>query len=270
MERIGTVVGKAVEVLRSTPSNSGGTRANEIVPIADTDQLPPLRSPEVDRLERLVGWTDSVAGMNTACQLSLLCPLSDASRSILHRRIHELERAIAPCRENSRDKLLGAISGMLGAFPMMQRLDRIAALGIAAAYLWTVRERPPWAIAKACELVRSAEANLSRGYCPTEPEFSHLVKECVAPYLDALRRARQLLHAEVLPAPKPKLSREEIEAKLGRKLGTPPASPLDYAAAAEATRERARDREPEESGSPAGFGPLQSRSKCASSAGSRR
>ena len=38
---------------------------------------------------------------------------------------------------------------MLGAFPSMQRLDKSTALSITLGYLWTVRERPHWAIVRA-------------------------------------------------------------------------------------------------------------------------
>jgi hypothetical protein len=107
---------------------------------------------------------------------------------------------------------------MLGGFPNMQRHDRKAALGIAIAYLELAAERPPWAILKACQLVRVGEAGLNPGFCPTEPEFNILARRIVAPYAEALRSARQLLDADVREELKPKLSREEIEAKLGRKI----------------------------------------------------
>jgi hypothetical protein len=216
MERIGTkAVAAAVDSLRFS-LNSRGERRNEIAPIADADRLPELRSPEVTRVERFVQWTDS------AGQLTLPPPLGDETRSRLTTRAHDLERAIAPCREEHRDRLLGAIAGMLGAFPTMQRHDRVAALGMAAAYLWTVRERPPWAIVNGCNLVRVGQAGLNRSFCPSEPEFSDIVKRLVAPYVDALRRVRLLLSAAVRPPDPPKLSREEIEAKLGRRIGAPP------------------------------------------------
>jgi hypothetical protein len=104
----------------------------------------------------------------------------------------------------------------------MQRHDRVAALGMAAAYLWTVRERPPWAIESGCNLLRVGEAALNRSFCPSEREFSDVVKRLVAPYVDALRRVRLLLSAVVRPPDPPKLSQEEIEAKLGRRISAPP------------------------------------------------
>lgn len=199
----------------STLSNSRGGPPNAIVPIANSDHLPELHSWDLARIERLVVWT-SAAG-----QLELARPLSGEETSWLSLRVHELERALEPWRGDSRDDLLGAISRMLGGFPNMQRHDRTAALGIAIAYLELAAERPPWAILKACHLVRAGEAGLNPGFCPTEPEFNILARRCVAPYVEALRRARQLLDADVREELKPKLSREEIEAKLGRKIRDP-------------------------------------------------
>jgi hypothetical protein len=224
MERIGIATDLVVASL-ATRSNSRGGRPNEIVPIADAKRLPPLQSEDVDRIGRFVVWTD------TAGQVTLARPLSDTSRLALERRAHELQCAVAPYSDEHRDEVLGAISGMLGGFPSMQRYDQVAALGMAAAYAWTVRERPPWAIQHGCNLIRSGEAGLNRAYCPTEPEFNQLAKRVAAPYVEALRRSRQLLKADVLPEPRPKPSREEIEAKLGRTLAKPPPDPC-YAARA--------------------------------------
>jgi hypothetical protein len=81
-------------------------------------------------------------------------PLTVAEKSVLEQRENELRSALAPWPESTRETLLGEINGMLGAFPSMQRLDDEAALTIAAAYLWTARDRPHWAIVKGCKLER--------------------------------------------------------------------------------------------------------------------
>jgi hypothetical protein len=219
MERIGTVAASVAEASLRTPSNSHGVQANEIVPISDGSRLPPLHMPEIERIDRLVVVTYSSG------QKELLRPLNDESRSTLARRIYD---PIEPCREDNRDGLLGAISGMLGAYPMNQRYDRIVALSMAAAYLWTARDQPPWAILRACDLVRGGKAGLNLSFCPSEPEFNAVAARCVEPYRDELRRSRELLDAKAVEPPPPKLSREEIEAKLG----APPPADRCYSARA--------------------------------------
>jgi hypothetical protein len=82
---------------------------------------------------------------------------------------------------------------MLGAFPAMQRYDDLTALAIAAAYLWSARERPHWATLKACDMVRSGSAGLNRAFCPSEPEFNAIAERCADAYVSALRRAEELL-----------------------------------------------------------------------------
>jgi hypothetical protein len=212
MEHVKAVVAD----LLSTLSHSRGGPANAIVPIANSDHLPEVHSRDLSRIERLVVWT-SAAG-----QLELARPLTGEETAWLSVRMHALERALEPWRGDSRDDLLGVISRMLGGFPNMQRHDRVAALGIAMAYLEVAAECPPWAILKACQLVRRGKAGLNPSFCPTEPEFNILARRLLAPYVEALRRARQLLDADVREELKPKLGRKEIEAKLGRKIRDPP------------------------------------------------
>jgi hypothetical protein len=145
--------------------------------------------------------------------------LSAQERRELQRRAEDLRSAVEPAPKVSRDLLLGALSGMLGAFPMMQRYDSKTALAIAAAYLWTVRDQPHWAIVQACDLVRANAAGLKSSYCPSEPEFVTVVSRCVEPYRGQLRKTEALLGAKVDEPHPPKLTREDIEAKVGRPMG---------------------------------------------------
>jgi hypothetical protein len=109
---------------------------------------------------------------------------------------------------------------MLGAFPAMQRFDQHAALGIAASYMMIARQAPHWAIVKTCEMVRADQAGINPDFCPSEPQFVTIVAGLVKPYADALRRAEQLLEVKVDAPSGPKLTRAEIEARLGRPLGS--------------------------------------------------
>jgi hypothetical protein len=87
-----------------------------------------------------------------------------------------------------------------------------------------VRERPHWAIVKACSDVRHGSAGINREFCPSEPTFNGIIGRLVQPYEDALRRTERLLAAKIAPPPAPKLTRAEIEARLGRRLDAPPAA----------------------------------------------
>jgi hypothetical protein len=143
--------------------------------------------------------------------------LVPAERSAMERRAHELRQATAPATARSRDTLIDEISGMLGAFPSMQRHDKTTAKMIAASYLWTVRSEPPWAIVDACLAVRSNQAGLNPSFPPTEPEFATVVKRASAWFHKKLRETEAILNAKVIESiDAPKLSKEEIEKLLGR------------------------------------------------------
>jgi hypothetical protein len=215
MQHIGTVVAASLSI-RS--SSHGGRLVNQPVSITSEDYLPPLSVLPLDRdLLRVVEFWEGGGVVSGAPVLRR--PFNGAEQSALERRVHELRCAVAPFDGRNRDALLQEISGMLGGFPTMQRFDQVAALSMAAAYLLTARERPHWAIIKACRMVRGGTAGLAVAYCPSEPEFNTLIGRRVEPYADKLRRMQRLLDAKAEPPTPPKLTREEIEARLGRPLG---------------------------------------------------
>jgi hypothetical protein len=149
---------------------------NRIVPTARADRLPALCDPEVDRkLYDLVSRWEGGSGIGSGTPV-LRRQFSADEQSILERRVCDLSCAVAPFQDGNRNTLIREIAGMFAGFPAMQRHDEATALGIAAGYLWTVRDRPHWAIAKACAVVRSGEATLNRSYAPSEPEFAALIE----------------------------------------------------------------------------------------------
>src|ERR1700678_2715043 len=187
---ISTAIARAVS--RVSPSVS----AKVVAPIRHDAELPALFIPEIDReLVRLVAWWEG--GDPDTGSPGLRRPFNADEQGALERRVESLLCAIAPMEEVDRDELLAAIAAMLNGFPMMQRLDEIAAISVVAGYLWTVRARPPWAILKACQLVRSGEAGLNTSFCPSEPDFSRLVARCVEGYANALRRTQRLQGAKI-------------------------------------------------------------------------
>jgi hypothetical protein len=173
-----------------------------IVPTIRERDLPALFVPAIDRdLPCLVmfwedrSWEDGGREGGQVCRGTAVLrrPFTDAERSALEERIWSLSCAVAPPQEKDRDSLLAAIAGMLGGFPAMQRYDELTALALAAAYLWCARERPPWAILRACDMVRSGTAGLNRAFCPSEPEFNTIAARCADAWVDALRRTKELL-----------------------------------------------------------------------------
>ena len=182
-------------------SQPGLRPSRPIVPTIRERDLPALFVPEVDReLPRLVmWWEEGGAGSEEYGERArrgtavLRRPFTDAERSALEERAWSLSCAVAPPREEDQDSLLAAIAGMLGAFPAMQRYDELTGLALAAAYLWSARERPPWAILKACDMVRSGTTELKRAFCPSEPEFNAIAARCADAWVDVLRRTKELL-----------------------------------------------------------------------------
>jgi hypothetical protein len=170
------------------------------VPILREDLLPVLFVLAVDRgiPDRVVMFWNGGVGLGTPV---LRRRLTDEEKSALEQRASHLRNALAPWPESSRDKLLEETSGMLGAFPWMQRLDEEAAMSMAAAYLWTARERPHWAIIKACEMVRAGTAGFNPSYCPSEPEFNLMIGRLIAGYVNRLAATERLLAAKTEQRP---------------------------------------------------------------------
>jgi hypothetical protein len=188
----------------------------EIVPITRDDRLPALVDLETDRSipDRVLMW------MGSNGEAELRRPLQPAERTALQRRASELRSALAPWPPSSRDELEGEVSLMLNV-PANRGLDETAAMGFVAQYLQLSRPRPHWAIVKVCRMVRLGKAGLPPAYCPTEAEFNLLIDREVAYYERALAKAQKVLDAKVRPPEPPKLTRAEIEARLGRPIGEP-------------------------------------------------
>lgn len=146
--------------------------------------------------------------------------LTPDERSRLECRAAALRAALVPASANDR-RLRAAIGAMLGGYVQMLRHDAATARVIEGAFLYVVRAEPAWAIVEACELVRGGRAGLKPGFPPTEAEFARLVAQPVAILRQRLRVAEALLNAQPPAIPARRLTRAEIEAKLGRALGAP-------------------------------------------------
>ena len=186
--------------LRATSSASRDSREEPGTAPAVTscDRLPLIFELETDRAipDRVVCfWSDSGEPL-------LRRQLTGDERGALERRRHELRGAVAEAAPAGRAERLAAISGMLGAFPAMQRYDEVTGLAIAANYLWAAREVPHWAILRVCEQVRSGRsAGINPAFCPSEPEFVGLCLKEVAPYRARLAQIDAVLRANVRQVP---------------------------------------------------------------------
>lgn len=172
------------------------------VPVADEAQLPVLFNVKIDRdlVDGVVSWWRGSPSPDAPQLPVLRRPLRPAEREALEARRAELQRATAPCGDADKRRLTAAIVRMLGAFPQVSGRADVPLVEMATSYLWTVRESPPWAIAKACEMVRAGTAGLNRDFCPSEPAFAAIVRPLSAKYAALLGAIQSVLHA---PDPEP-------------------------------------------------------------------
>jgi hypothetical protein len=137
--------------------------------------------------------------------------LRAGERIDLLRRREELLIAVGePITKRHWDRCAGAVSSMFRGFPTMARLNRESAVATVGVFLQEMRNYPPWAVIKACDLVRTGKADLNRTYCPTDPEFHEVVRGLIAPYELQLRKTDAVLDAS-LPSAQPKPNRTIAE-----------------------------------------------------------
>ncbi len=84
--------------------------------------------------------------------------------------------------------------------------------------LVVLRDFPAWAIKEACRRIVMNEAGLDGEWPPNDIQVHAVVANVVKPYREALNKVTALLEAPIEPPEPPRLSRAEIEAKLGRPL----------------------------------------------------
>lgn len=215
MDNIG-VVGLRIT---SSISRSVGT---EIRPITTRTSLPADFDQAVDRdlPDRLVGFWHGTGDDHGV--LELRRALTEPERTQIEKRIEDLRNALAPAPQSGNRALLAEITRMFMAFPQLGALDQQAGSAMAISYLTTVRNFPHWAIAEACERVRTGKAGLNPNFCPPEPAFSTVVARAVENYRRRLYDAEHLLNAKLMPPPRPPVSVAELEARLGRPIGDRP------------------------------------------------
>jgi hypothetical protein len=155
--------------------------------------------------------------------------LRDDERAALQARTNELRPALEPfIRTHDEDRVAEALCHMFGSFPSM-RQQGADAVGRIDGAMRALSEFPAWAIEEGCrsiqrngyECERHGLMCVERHWPPSDPEICRSVAKVVQMRRSALATAEGLLKARVEQPPPPKLSIQEIEAKLGRRLSAP-------------------------------------------------
>jgi hypothetical protein len=200
--------------------------AASVTPIRNAEALPTAWDAETDRRikDRVVSfWKTS--GADGPRSPVLRRTLTDEESRKLKVRAVDMLRALAPLDETTRDRNLSmAVDGMLNGFDQTRRLDSAAAAATRIGFLHVVRECPPWAIERACELIRTKRVSLDLAWPPSEAQFRGVVDRLTEPYAVTLARIEELLAAPVEPPPPPPLTEEEktaFRAKHQLRMGQP-------------------------------------------------
>lgn len=148
--------------------------------------------------------------------------LADGERSSLESRRNELAAALQPFVTDERDMVEAELAAMLGGFRSLRQSGE-SAEGMVVVLSGVLSVFPLWAIAKGCVKIVRREAELDPRWPPNDTEVYGAVDAIVREYRKALESAEALLAAPVealqaLPAPRP--SAMDVEAKLGRPVGT--------------------------------------------------
>lgn len=194
----------------------------------DDRNLPALCNPETDlTIPRRVwsGWAPST-GLR-----EIVRPLRSDERQALQARAAELRPALRPyTRPAEDDRVAQAVADMFSGFPSMRHSGEDA-IGRVDSAMRALSKFPAWAIERGCrsiqqngyETVQNDVVKTERHWPPSDPEICRTVTAVEKIHRAALTSAEALLAAPVEQeddAPKPTL--EEIEAKLGRSLGSRP------------------------------------------------
>ena len=166
-------------------------------PVSDEADLPAIFDLAVDRhlVDGVVSWWRDAPGSGAPVRPKLRRALRPAEIDALALRRAALRRATEPYGNADKKRLTAAIVRMLGGFPQMAARSDAAMLATAANYLMTVADCPPWAVAKACDMIRAGTAGINRDFCPTEPAFAGVVRPLPLRYAAALARIEAVIEA---------------------------------------------------------------------------
>lgn len=123
-------------------------------------------------------------------------------RSIVERRKVELQTCTAPFTASETDRVVTAISRMLGGIRSLRHDDEETAVAGLDGLRHILRSFPLWAIEAGCDLIHSGEAvidgrKMDRRWAPNDSEVYAVVKDILKPYREQLDKATALLTAPV-------------------------------------------------------------------------
>jgi hypothetical protein len=149
---------------------------------------------------------------------ALARPLPEPLRGRAAERLARVAAALAPAGDTEGAAL--AVSRMLAGYSSARATGADAA-AIVAQYVSVLSDLPLWAIERTCEaFARGRIAGQHRAFAPSSPLLWQKTHDLhVAALLDEREAITAALEARPEPAAAPRPSREEIEAKLGRKVG---------------------------------------------------
>jgi hypothetical protein len=133
---------------------------------------------------------------------SIARELTPGERARVQRRRDELQIGCSPFLPSEDDRVIAALSEMLGGFRSLQRQGDEAAVAALAVLRRLVAEFPVWAIEEACEALKRGTAildgrRISHEYPPNDSQVYGVIKEILAPYEKLRISATALLMAPV-------------------------------------------------------------------------
>lgn len=204
MDGIGTVVSKVLQ-RAANPTQS--------LPSKPRAERPPLLDKTADFEIPARVWSNWKPAFGPR---AVKRELTTDERATVARRAAALDGSLVPFTPRESDLVEGAIHGLLAGYrsarPGLEGAEAMAEVTKAV-----LRPFPAWAIVVGCQkIVRGDVEGLSRDWAPSDRAIHDVIADIVRPYQVALTNARALLAAPVEQPEPPRLSRAEIEAKLGR------------------------------------------------------
>lgn len=143
-------------------------------------------------------------------------------RSALEARAAELSAGLRAFEREEREVVRSTLHAMLGGFRSLRESGEDAETAVEIL-LAVLREFPTWAIEEACMRIAQHKADadppLDPRWAPSDAQIYQIVADLVQPHRQTLQRVQALLSAPVeIPQPQERISRAEIEAKLGREI----------------------------------------------------
>jgi hypothetical protein len=192
------MVGSQLSELRVTPMPASPRGSGNLPANRSTTEKPPLVDFAADYdIPKL--WRDRDVNGRPR---SIARELTPGERARVERRHRELQIGCSPFTPSEEDRVITALSEMLGGFRSLQRQCDEAAVAALTILRRLVAEFPVWAIEEACEALSRGKAMLdgkriNHDFAPNDSQVYGVIGEILAPYEKLRVRAAALLIAPV-------------------------------------------------------------------------